>query len=263
VDIFRPDRERLRGFVEHANTPGRFVAWSVSTLGWTVAPWVFWRRVTVFVAPSAPRMLLWLLLCILAVYLVGSVLAVGAFGAWCLASPSVRQWDGLYALAVAASPFFGLEPWTNSVAFDPTRVLRVRLPVFAFAITWPLIFLVLRQTLRACRIRRVHVARAGVYSFAWLVWFALLRVLDQLWMLLAAFGAAARPVPPSAYLRGLLINPNSAALVWMAVWWWFAINRGFGLRHGFWVWALFLLAAALAAWITALQPFVWWAARYS
>jgi len=68
--------------------------------------------------------------------------------------------------------------------------------------------------------------------------------------------------PPSAYLRSCLLNPSSVALIWIAVWWWYAIRRGFGLRHGFWVWALFGLAAALVASITAMQPSVWWANRF-
>src|SRR5688572_13686864 len=71
VDVYRPERNRVRGFHEHAHTFREWVWWAASTLWWALRPRVFWSRVTVFVPLRPWRTLAWLAVGIVPMYLLG------------------------------------------------------------------------------------------------------------------------------------------------------------------------------------------------
>ena len=264
ADIFDPDRERLRGFFEHANTPLRFLGWAFTTLWWTARPWFFWRRVTLFIEPVVPRVLLWPVLLVVSLHVFAALIATAdrSVELWTWRG-GLTGWDPLafvdcWAMPVAHYAWAG--PWpgapAGTIVLDPYGALPAFLAFAVATAAWPLLFLVLGQSLRAGRIRCVHVLRAVASSLACVAYLSLLG---------SANAAAWLAFRAEAALRGEAPNPadwvyrlwgwtatalTAPMLIWWPAWWWFAINRGFRLRHGWWVWGLLLVASLLAGMLT-------------
>ncbi|MFM9995398.1 MAG: hypothetical protein ACKVU4_06305 [Phycisphaerales bacterium] len=280
--MFRPDRERIRGFFEHANTARRQVMWAFRTLWWVVRPWVFWRRITLFVPPRPWRALLWVALLALLIHLASAiprtvlVLVDPAFSGPRLPSalggvPGLSTWEVALPQLLNAwtQPMGRTEIWswgTGGVMWlwqwDPRGYVRAGLVLTAGCLTWPLMFLALGQTMKRCRARQSHVMRAFGYSLAWLpVTLGVIAFgeIAGLMFILAEVLSGARAGTVFEWWEwrdGLAFLTLLMSVLWVPLWWWFAINRGFRLRHGPVVWVVFLVASILVMLNALLVPVV-------
>lgn len=122
---------------------------------------------------------------------------------------------------------------------------------------WPVCFALLPETRRRAKLRFVHIARASVYSCAWIVALYLPWVIEAaqelVHILFRLFGAA----PPNLGVLTIKarwikwsnpwLPPTIAGIcwAWLALWWLMAIRRGFRLDHPWGVWASMLLLSTL------------------
>lgn len=287
MDAYFPDRDRVRGLIEHARGVRQGAWWSVRTLWLVARPWVFWRRVTMAMTPRLPRVFAWSLLVWVALWAAGSVtsnaLYLWAATAW--PTPNLpptelsllNGWTQPVAVRVQAptwrtpSPASGTTyEWMRSLA--PLGVatwngrdqnwIAVVVAVLAAAAAWPGVFLVLGDTRRLGKLRRGHLLRAVGYSLAFLALLAVLRLVHTLgwgWLLVrvSMFGRRFRPYgEPWSWLgngaHDLWIG--AAILLWVQAWWLAAIVIGFRLRTGFAVWLLLAVISSLTgvlAWMAA------------
>jgi hypothetical protein len=260
VDVMRPERLVLPGFVEHASGVWQRVRWSVRTWVWALRPWVFWRKVELKYAPRWRGQVFWLLLLVAMplVVIIASVLAVLSFNAGGQLDPNEALEVLLEAMSLSrARPWIAESGWSVVVA-----------PLLAASLMWPVLLWTLGTTRATAKIRLGHVARAGVFGLAWAPLVLLVPLLDWLWPLAQAlmdvlagqsggglrgqtavwgYGAGRLDTLLFDHWRVLLL----LGLAWVEAWWAFAIGRGFRLER-WWVVSAVLsvpvgLAAALAA----------------
>ncbi|MEZ6235455.1 MAG: hypothetical protein R3B68_14810 [Phycisphaerales bacterium] len=269
-DVFFPDRERIRGFFEHAR--GFWPSlWAVPRTAWLVArPWAFWKRVQLHMKPRLGRAAVWVLAALLATVLLRGTLGSVDF-LMASANPSsgfvTRYWMpldpsnlGVWEWVWACPPFdartwyaggMGLVMWWTD-GWVPIVLLAT--PI------WALSFALLPQTRRRAKVKAAHIARAFIYSCAWLS-MLLLPWIFQYLVRLAEFAATNTPFPSlfewARYDPHWLFDVFPLAIavwLWLAIWWLFAIRRGFRLQHPTAVWfALWVIngLAAMGIWVLA------------
>jgi hypothetical protein len=242
-DIFDPFRNRVRGFIEHEDRGLYRAAWRT----WLLAarPWRFWKLVKIEFEPRVGRMLLWLVILAVSVWIIG---------------PLVCNATQLYLVLTKSVPVPLLEvlqPWISGVLGEEFRPSGYRLafalrhaPAFilgplAASIMIPLVLLCLPDTRRLARVRSVHVARAAVYGFAWLIPMLLLKSLNQIgeavtWIAWSQRGpATTRRAPPAfgayndvySFIRHTWVIWLLLVLAWLAAWWWCALRTGWRLKE--------------------------------
>lgn len=294
-DVILANRLRVPGFFEHMSGLQPRAAWR--TWVWTLWPAKFWRRVRLEHPVRLSRAWLWLLL-----LLVQFQLAHIAFDGWeswkkhvavsLLAKPPAGvpvqvapAWTkGL--LARWLDPLLGSPeinylyvkgtppPRSQSLSAVIDDILawwspgwrdlpQYAMPILCFSLALPVMLLFLPDTRKVSKIRRVHVARAFVYSQSWLVALAGVRFLDQVWVVTLEI------VAPTGVARGMGWPYRSPVLlpilryyypmwvcalvcIWLTAWWWFAVSRGFRVQRAATVFTAMLLPALLALTIAAL-----------
>jgi hypothetical protein len=287
TDVFRPNRFRVRGFVEHSRlwlTP--LTAWR--TWLWTVWPGVFWSKVRLEHSPRIGRLWLWVLVVVLGPWvLAGLPAAVYYLPQWIGAWP---RRSGLISVLVT--------PWTRwswvplkRAAGDPVMDFVARFPVFVgvgavVTLVFPVVILGLPDTRAKAKVRFAHVCRAAVFQLAWLapvmaaVAFQVLLsgVLLIISMRQSILTTPMLGGPPGARIyRGppsplqtpcmkLIRDVTDIAhdgwpiwvilfAIWWCLWWWFTLRRGFRLENAGLVWMTAMIPTAIAVLIVlALHP---------
>jgi len=285
-DILSPDRSLCPGFFEHATTIRTCFSWAWRTLTWAVLPWRFWSRVGMHHQVRPRRMFLWF------AYLWLSILWIlaPAFGVcvvtarasmfhnvgvrWfaSLQSPWPKTplrwwWQEVEAqdLICLFHPFVGIVniPQTDSfgtvIGYEPVVdcpiahvPFPVWLPLVAVLLGLPAMIMVLPQTRAQAKLRGVHVLRATAFSLAFLSVPMLLLVVDAL-RKAAYFMGLGPPVRWGEDWCDLFIDRWSwTFLVWLAIWWYFAVHRGFRIKQAPLVWFAMLVPTLLLAYAASI-----------
>ncbi|MDX2131795.1 MAG: hypothetical protein SFY69_07070 [Planctomycetota bacterium] len=257
ADLLRADRRVLPRFVEHAQRVGVLAA-AWRTWWWAVRPWVFWSRVRMEHEPRAWRMLAWVVLVVCAAWAAhGAAWAVVLWWqhgwGWLVTNgESLSGWMApVGSMAVSWTP--GRNTWlaTFVPAWKRTTFGQAYLPLLAMSVVLVVMMLVLPHTRARAKVRGAHVARAGVYSLAWMLPMMLLgptlRALS-LWLIGNGF---ATPLVTTGW-RGFLplYHWGYCYLLlgagWLGVWWWWALARGWKLESPVRVWVAANVAGLLA-----------------
>ncbi len=260
ADLLRPDRRRNPLFVEHAPVRGvAMAAWR--TWWWALRPGRFWTRVRLEHEPRKRRMLAWVALVPGVAWLVHGAAWCGVLWwqhglGWVLTNgESVSGW-----LAPAGSVMawwrpgvMGATAWGEKFvpAWERTTFGRAYLPLLAMSVLLVVMVLVLKETRARAKVRLAHVARAGVYSLAWVVPVAglgpVLRAVN-LWLIANGF---ATPLVTTGwrgfmpfYHWGYWFGPVAA--VWLGAWWWMVLSRGWRLESPGRVWGAMMAGGVLA-----------------
>ena len=282
VDAYFPDRERVRGLIEHSRGPFQSAWWSLRTLWLVARPWSFWRRVTMAMTPHTARAFAWVGLLTLAFWVAGSLCsnavflylhatgytsfstAHGVFNGWTqpvIVSQQNYTWTAPLYVATPAGFIWDSLPAPlgdpDSGGTGDFAVAATAASVLVGILTWPLLFLVLRDTRKLGRVHRRHILRAVAYSTAALALLPFLRFVDVLaWSRWAAAGYTTargwRTAPWSTLGRlvPLDLAAAAAALLWVQLWWCFAISRGFRLNAALPLWSLLAVVSLLASAVT-------------
>lgn len=289
------DRLVVPGFFEHARGTALPVAWRTWT--WTLWPAVFWKRVRLERPIRPRRAWLWLFLTLLTFQL-----AHIAFDGWCFwrmhaatsalpkRPPSFRtatapDWSlGLFARWL--DPLFGSPevsylyvngtPPNAPFSFRATAEdifawcvpgweewPQYAVPTCCFSLALPVMLLFLPDTRKVSKIRPVHIVRAFLYSQAWLVALAAVRLFDQSRIVVLETvtaigvpvgGFIVRPYHEPILLPALGEHPLLTGIVlcaWLSIWWWYAVSRGFRTDRSALVFLAILAPSLLALLISA------------
>jgi hypothetical protein len=260
-DVFYPDRQRLPGFFEHEKGlwPSFVAAWR--TMAWIILPFVFWNRVRMHHEVRVRRVLLWPIVLFGSMWLLIAMVRAAAFyidGT----QTSLSFRDTLIDLSNAVVfPVFYMDstiwvlppngfPYQKfgfSASFLLTQWSPIFLGIVGQAVAVPLLLLILPETRRRAKVRKVHVLRAAVYGQGW-IFFHLLFLL-----VMAAFGVINADWDMALGMSGPVINIlyehalaySLAMASWVAVWWWFTLAVGFRMQHPTRHWLVLMIAALL------------------
>jgi hypothetical protein len=263
ADVLNPMRGRLPGLVEHSRGVRQFLRWTITTFFWAVLPQRFWARVKMHHAVRSGRIVLAGAITVVLAQAVGAGtnialgVMVGAYG------PPVRMmWSnwGSWGPQIATrflTPFADLytlyTPTGTTVEIEwnlSPWIARIG-TLAAFVLAWPALFVVLPATRKHARLRWAHVWRAALYP----LWsFGLLLALYHAAMLLLGLASLTENTIDFgitaffSYARFPIMAAIAwtAAPVWTAAWWYFAIVHGWKLERGRSLW-LVLLPAVTAA----------------
>ncbi|MGE3109917.1 MAG: hypothetical protein AB7G11_16460 [Phycisphaerales bacterium] len=144
--------------------------------------------------------------------------------------------------------------------WNPASELMLLIPIGVTLAMFPMMLLVLPETRSRAKVRAAHVARGFVYSLSCVAFISLMYVVDALWSLMDVSGrAAAGPIsagagrPWASYetLFGDFINQAGGLVffvtpAWIALWWYFALSRGFRIRRALGVWVATFVPVLLA-----------------
>lgn len=269
LDVFRPERQRLKRFVEHS-VGVRATGWAALwTTLWALLPSFFWKRVTLEAGVVPRRWGVWLAWTVgvpLAVYLLlasllGLVRYVDAYGWIALTDPPVGTWISRTGETIRAIYLAG-----DASMWGPNFYLS-----FLLAAIWSgalvgaaMIPLVASTTMRRVKVRRVLILRAAVFSFAPVVVVATVRLclciiqlLGEFFDLNLTFEAlliALSPTQPWALQRYLLAGVFFIGIfgfAWIIRWWWMAMTRGWRIPAG-WIVVQICFAQMVVSVLTAM-----------
>jgi hypothetical protein len=280
VDVFRPGLRRVRGFYEHAQRPWQRGIWALRTLWWALLPWRFWRRVSLEHAPVPRRVVTWPLVVAVLLWAAGSLVSnathlIGV-ASWSppprlpvIGRPSLIAGGSPDVMEIASGwtwPLAGRWPWSVWM-FDPLQWLGGSISLIAASAAWPLVLALLARSRREARVRRWHIARAAVYSLAWMHIALVLRLADAVWglgdlsvSLAVGYRPGASPWggAPINYFWSNAPLGRVLLLAWLLVWWYWALRRGFRLDRAGTIWALLALISVLVAVIAELSLMPWY-----
>lgn len=270
VDVFRPDRLIVPGFVEHSRGVRRTFVAAWRTLRWTFYPTGFWRRIRLEHARVPRRWLVYFLATAGLLLIVRRVLVLALF---VLANASVSpltQTNGLMyfatvdMLASESSNYAVYRDWGQTGPIGWRLDLWNLAPPAAFGVgalcvMMPLMLLLLPFTRKRLKIRASHVMRAGVFGALplWLVLIVLEALSIHRIVKLATegnsmrFGGGLRAINPWEELWRMTLywcerNQLELALLgfaWVLWWWGSALRTGFRAKG----WIPILIAQAATA----------------
>lgn len=270
TDVMRPYRQRCPGFFEHTRGAMRSLRAAWRTLGWALAPMVFWSRVRMHHEVRVRRVLLFPVVAFGSIWSLVFVLRVSAFfldgryfrGAWTGMGAEVAN---MLVWPVAVMDWYPGQSGSGG-RLNITWMINDWSPMYAGlfgqALLVPLLLLGLPVTRRRAKIRKVHVLRAAVYGQSWIaIHLGVLLASTLLGAVTAEYNTAMAwdgPVLDALYEYPLAYGAGLGA--WIAVWWWYALRRGFAMPQATRHWALLMVAAALvfvigliADWRVAMQ----------
>ncbi len=159
ADIFNPFRRRVAGFIEHEERGLYWAAWRTWLLA--MRPKRFWTVVKIEFEPRVGRMVLWLVMLVMSLWVIGPLIC-----------NAVELWLQL-TTPLPGNPFSALQPWVQWLITQeymptgpPRYVLDIRstpgfvLGPLAASFIVPLVLLCLPVTRRLAKVRVAHVARA-------------------------------------------------------------------------------------------------------
>jgi len=260
VDVLSPFRSKLQGLVEHAQGFRQLVRWYFRTMSWMVFPGRFWSRVQMHHSVSVKGILNPLLCTFLLTHLISAGLAAAhwAIASGVLPGTGLFGWLNTLVTTTLPNPFVSLSARTLSELifggsfFSERPSIVIICGVAAFAAAWPALFLVLPFTRATSGLRWSHVIRAALYPLV--LFFLLLIVYRSVDLVLMVhhftLGKSAAKLPATLFLIQTLLFPTYtigllSSPVWLAMWWYYAITRGWKLESGRILWLLILIAAAL------------------
>lgn len=277
-DLLRADRQVDRTFIEHAARLSELPRAAFKTWRMALYPRAFWSWIRLHHEIRPRRMLLWLLLITLPLYITHGALSVAAlYAPWFFLTPAPARAVtppnvGLDDLITAwIQPFFISPGLVNrgSVAWTVTRSADWMLPgdlwppairaLITLQLAWVVLVAVLPQTRAASKVHRRHIYRAAVYQFAWLPLLigvaCVLKVIHLVMYATAQYygsyqGSLAVFINHSPQLQAFIV----LLALWTLWWWYEVIVRHWRLRRGRVVWCVLLIPVALSAWIAALWP---------
>jgi hypothetical protein len=260
ADIFNPFRRRVAGFIEHEERGLYWAAWRTWLLA--MRPKRFWTVVKIEFEPRVGRMLLWLVMLVMSLWVIGPLIC-----------NAVELWLQL-TTPLPGNPFSALQPWVQWLITQeymptgpPRYVLDIRstpgfvLGPLAASFIVPLVLLCLPVTRRLAKVRVAHVARAAVYGLAWLMPMLLFKSIEQIgqaitwiaWIRMGGRVAGRPPMPVELYneayrfVRHYWILWLLFVLAWVGAWWWFALGTGWRLREYGTVMRALVITGVLAA----------------
>lgn len=244
-----PERWILRGFVEQAKGLRRLLWWAWRTWWWTVLPWRFWSRVEMHHKVSVARLFFWFFFVMLLPHVLCASLVTGIETLVGMRMPA-RGWGWVNDLTDTVAQFSG--PWWDMPSvrwtFDEWPVKATWLIVGVFGL--PLMLGLMPISLRRAKVRPLHILRAIVYSTAVPGMFY---ALNGTWRFVFDWKAhfnAYNAISWNSLVRLHQVFFDwfyALAGVWLALWWLFALTRGWKLRYGWAVWLAILVIAALIA----------------
>lgn len=229
-------------------------------------PAAFFREVGIERPVRAGRLVVFALLCMLALHITAgicSAVAAYVFMARIRApgAPFPFPWDltpgaTLDLVRLTVFPYLPFSAsWFVDVVF--TRY------VFGFVSLWPLLtaqpFLVLGATLSRCHVRRVHLLRGLAYSLVFLPIPGAITIAGTLFSSLGGvWGWRVPGTPVNYHLTAITLHTGAIALqgAWLARYWWIFCTRYLRLPHSFGVVVAMLLIGALSA-LAALLLISW------
>jgi hypothetical protein len=255
-DLLLLERTQCPGLFEHVRGfDARFSAWWRNTL-WMIFPAIFWSRVKLHHIVRPRRILLPIVVAIVLFVLERILLAVfvgiGLFAASPNSPTDSGPLDDLNWYGMNEWPIAGLFPYFRSTGWgmESTDFGGLLAAIFASALMWPLLLLVLPQTRAQAKIRLAHIQRAFLYSLWPLSIIFTLSILGLLIDALAFTGLVPASVP-IRHLAILIIVPAISCgviyVLWLAVWWSVAINTGWKVHRGWPVAILLSFTSLLAA----------------
>lgn len=241
IDILHPERKLLPGFVEHAK--GRWRCWLAAfrTLAWALLPWVFWSKVKLHYEPRPRRLWLWLVTIFGSLWLATAAMRVGAF---------YGNTRGTPPMELVNAVLFPLCIWWSGSSIEVLLMewSSLYFGVLATSALWPLLLLVLPETRRRAKVRKVHVLRASIYGFAYLaVHLALLLISAFMGMVVGDwYVSLAMQGPVIDFLDQSGLVYALALFAWISIWWWFTLAKGFQIRRATLHWLVLLVPTFLA-----------------
>lgn len=272
-DLLDPKRQRCSGLFEHARTAREQIRWFFRTLAWMVWPGVYWSRVQMHHEARTRSLAVRLLGAVVVLHLLaGGVHALGCTigTAWWVPELGWMDPRGAVYAHVVLQPIAGVDVRASWGAGGLVRVGRSMWLADAIALAcmigmWPLMFLALPITRSLAKVHWGHIGRAALTPVMWLV---VLLALRAGFIVLcvgysAVFAEAAKRWPA---WHASLPDPNMnlfrraislwadvlqlamlGLMLWLIVWWGFAILRGWRIAKGWLVFFLLAIAAVLSA----------------
>ncbi len=260
-DVFYPDRQRLPGFFEHEKGLWASFVAAWRTMAWVILPFIFWDRVRMHHEVRVRRILLWPMVVFGSMWLLVALARAAAFYIDGTQAGLSFQSSAIVLSNAFVFPFFYLEHtiwaftpngrWAIrpglSVTFLLTQWSPIFLGIIGQAVAVPLMLLILPETRRRAKVRKVHVLRAAVYGQGW-IFFHLLFLL-----VVAAFGVINADWDMALGLSGPVVNLfyeyglaySLALAIWVAAWWWFTLAVGFRMEHPTRHWLVLMIVAIL------------------
>ncbi len=275
VVIFRPNLHDVRGFFEHARTVRQHLWWSLTTLPLVLTPNRFWRRISLDVPPRPCRSLLWIVLLLGTLWLSSALLALVPavveyasvpLPGYVRSTPEDRLWGSISGGFLAPIARHTLV-WGGGVVYRiaPPRWYLAYLPLLLLSLCWPFMLAMLSTRLTAAKIRAGHITRATAYSLFWLIFllvpFFLRSGRDALDAAHALFTGREferwyyNPfnLHDATVTKAFLLLAGATVVIWLPVWWWFALSRGFLLRPVATLWAVIMLVYTLLLIVLTIQ----------
>lgn len=269
-DVMHPERRRLRGFFEHECGLVRSWISAMRTLWWALPPWVFWSKVKLHHEVRPRRVLSWLCVAFGSMWLLIAGIRWAAYLAvpWTPGGSWTFREECILASNAVLYPFatVGLAR-TNPGPNSPWRVyfewmLPEWSPIFlgllGLGVTPPLVLLMLPNTRQRTGVCALHVLRAAVYGQSWLALHLVLL------LAMAMHGVAVGDFKTALGGTGWLSDTWQSnfvvyvlgLVVWISVWWWFALARGFQIGRPTLHWAALMVPALLvfASFVAILDP---------
>lgn len=258
-NVLREDRQRLPWFFEH--TPRRRLGYVRAWKTWfrTLLPGSFWKVVGLHHTTSVVRMVFWLLVLIVPLHAVGAGAADLSYELR-IAAPGARFINSIHLERASHHMSFWTEPLVHPGAFSDftfgysRRPFFVR-PIVAIVFVIPIVLFLLPVTRKRAKVRVVHLVRATIYSFAWLVPLAMVRCVDltmgaarQTWLVQTGSAASYyNGVLPLGWANRWALWIMVILLFWIGSWWWFVIGRGLKLQQPRLTWFVLMVIASLVA----------------
>jgi hypothetical protein len=264
------DRRTDPLLIEHSRSD----RWGLVVAAWrtwalTLTPARFWRRVRLEHRVVPRRLVLWAL-----VVLLGTHVLTASVGTWLIADQAqyserlLTRDDYVFAALRAWVAPLGdfVQNWRGGTmwgyvftpAWRSTPLGPAYTPLLAAWLMYPIMMMVLVDTRHRAKVRPGHIARAGVFSLAWLVPFLLVRSAAGVAGYLTQNGPTWGPPAvdiPLAVDGALLLG----TLLWQARWWACTARVGWRLDRPRQVWvAAFIAALLVAAILVALDRGVIW-----
>ena len=254
ADVLSPDRSRLAWLYEHT-AYGRIGVWRfVRTVVSLIFPWVFWRQVRLRHVLAPRRLLIWMVLLVVPLWVLGAAVRTANVYLLILRNGTITglppTWKDYAEPWVWPLIGRGWEPFSSGELTLSLRYWPPSVQVWlGMALAMPLLFLLLSHSRRLAKVRPMHVWRVAAYSAVWTLVPMSLILSDSIVSLLSHWpdrAGALQSVGRIYKSLQFMVRPMGyLAFAWFAVYWLFAATAGLKLERGPLIWFLTMIAAGL------------------